>query len=695
MYYLYRRFSLWIPFLYLTLISPELYSQSDSINMVPLVQDSVKIPYRYISRKDTLFTGTDTVVIARDLIIREKFINTTILHKVVEGNDTLFLPSDTTLLIMDTLVARVDTIRTRNEKILHSVEQFTKKRNIFSRLLRNIVVFEKKRPLEISSTTAATQTEDKPYRNYNGKIIRDIEVRVLDAFGRSLNDPEKKPRSLLEKGGNVVHIKSQRWVIRNKLLFSRGERLDALKISESERLLREANFIYDARITVKDIPGKDSVDILVIAQDVFSISAGAAYDAANHSPDISLKDVNFLGFGQQVAGSLKLDSRLPKGYNYSWNYTLNNIYRTLTTVSVYNTFQRGQTLTGAGLNRDFISPAIKWAGGLNISFNKLLLQNQVNDTTIITEPLNYNQQDIWIGYAVPLFNQNEDRFKGNRLITSARLIHTDYLKKPQISDSSTYRYFNSSFYLASVGFVNRRYYKDNYIFRFGRTEDIPAGSLLAFTAGIENREVGQRPFFGVTAAWSRYSNKYGYFYTGAGAGGFYQNGWKQAVVYNRTIYFTPLLELGNWGWRNFIGVRYTHGYSQLPGNEININKASGIRGINLPLGGNQKIVMNYETNLFPPVNLIGFRMAFVVFTDLAWISNGGKLIDKSNFYPGYGLGLRFRNDHLIFNTIQILFGYYPNVSRFGRSPYQFFEAQKTFYNFNDFQLSRPDVTPYF
>jgi hypothetical protein len=396
-----------------------------------------------------------------------------------------------------------------------------------------------------------------------------------------------------------------------------------------------------------------------------------------------------------VGGSLKLDSRVPKGYNYSMNYALNNIYKTLISASLYNVFQNGQTQYGGGISRDFISPAIKWAGGANFSYNRLFAERMLADSTIRTESLNFNQQDIWLGYSARLLNQNDDRYKGNRLITSVRLIHTNYFERPPISDSSTYRYFSSNFYMGSIGYINRRYYKDNYIFRFGRTEDIPAGSMIAFTGGVERREVGQRPYFGVMTAWSKYSNKYGYFYTGAGAGGFYENGWSQALIYSRTLYFTPLLELGSWSWRNFCGIRYTHGYSQLPGAAVTINKTSGIRGINLPLSGNQKIVLNYETNLFPPLNLIGFRMAFVLFTDLAWITDGGKLIDRHNFYPGCGLGIRFRNDHLIFNTIEFLFGYYPNVGKLGKNPYQFFNTQKSFYNFNDFQFSRPDVIPYF
>ncbi|MFL5729066.1 MAG: hypothetical protein ACJ75J_06205, partial [Cytophagaceae bacterium] len=307
MRYIYRKCSFCISILYLTVITHALFAQDDSLRAITEL-DSVRVPYKLISRKDTLFSPNDTVIITRDLIIKDKTIPTTITLQHIRGTDTITTYIDTLIVTSDTIVARIDTIRTRNEKILLSVEQFSKKKNIFSRLLRNFMVFEKKQSVD-NNASVSSQTEDKPYENFNGKVIRDIEIRVLDVFGRSIQDPGKKPKSLLEKGGNVIHIKSQRWIIRNKLLFRKGERLEPLKISESERLLRQANFIYDSRIQVRDLPGKDTVDIIVISQDVWSISGGAGYDQAHNSPAFSLEDVTFLGLGPQGGGALKLDCR--------------------------------------------------------------------------------------------------------------------------------------------------------------------------------------------------------------------------------------------------------------------------------------------------------------------------------------------------------------------------------------------------
>jgi hypothetical protein len=198
------------------------------------------------------------------------------------------------------------------------------------------------------------------------------------------------------------------------------------------------------------------------------------------------------------------------------------------------------------------------------------------------------------------------------------------------------------------------------------------------------------------AAWSKFDSKFGYLYGGAGIGGFYDlNRWQQGVLYNKYLYFTPLISLGNWKSRYFLGIRYSHGFNQVPGATLSISRDNGVRGFRAnQLIGNQKIVLNTEVNLFPPINIIGFRMAFVVFADFAWLANHSKLIDKDNYFPGYGIGLRIRNDHLVFGTIQLLVGYYPNAYKIDKLPYQFFESQRFFYNFNDFQFSRPEVIPF-
>jgi hypothetical protein len=246
--------------------------------------------------------------------------------------------------------------------------------------------------------------------------------------------------------------------------------------------------------------------------------------------------------------------------------------------------------------------------------------------------------------------------------------------------------------MGSIGIFGRRYYKDSYIFRLGRTEDIPEGFLLVFTSGFQQRAAGNRPYYAINSAWSRYST-WGYLYASISLGGFYfKQQWQEAGIVEQLLYFTPLMKLGRWRYRHYLGIRTTQLHHPLPLSYLTINQEQGLRGFSAPLlRGTSRLVLNYEVNLLPPLKLIGFRAALILFTDLAWIANSKKLLDKSNFYPGYGIGLRFRNDHLIFSTVQLMLGYYPNSSSLGMQQYRIYERSKLYYNYYNFQYTRPST----
>ncbi|MBL0045308.1 MAG: hypothetical protein IPP33_13230 [Flavobacteriales bacterium] len=76
-----------------------------------------------------------------------------------------------------------------------------------------------------------------PFRKYKGKVIRRIDVYVNDPFGYSVDDTTRAPTSGLQRMGNSLHRRTRDRVIKNLLLMEPMERLDPLKVNESERLL--------------------------------------------------------------------------------------------------------------------------------------------------------------------------------------------------------------------------------------------------------------------------------------------------------------------------------------------------------------------------------------------------------------------------------------------------------------------------
>ena len=453
--------------------------------------------------------------------------------------------------------------------------------------------------------------------------------------------------------------------------------------------------MYDAQIKIFPRLESDTVDVYVIVQDVWSITPGAGFSpGAAPATDINIRDVNFFGLGQDFYNTVKLKKTLPEKYNFTSVYTINNLYRTQSLAQLFYRFENGETRYGVGINREFISSAIKFAGVLNYtSYNndKYVLQYNILNPDSISTPLRYNYQDVWIGYANRPSKKSD--FGSDRFVIGARVQRTQYTNRPITRLKN--QFLNNNFYLFNLGYVERTFFKDNYIFRLGRTEDIPEGTLVVLTTGYQYGENLRRPYYGILSTWSRYVKKAGYFYASAGIGAFRSNKfWEEGSYYAKGLYYTPLIRLGTWKLRNFISVRGTHAIKQQPGVFTDVNSDNGLRALNsILLKGTDKLAINIENDFFPDFNFIGFRMGFIIFTDLAWIGNQEKLFDKSNFFQGYGIGLRIRNENLVFSMFQFLFGIYPGAERLDQNNLHFFDRTKYFYNYDDLGISRPSVIP--
>jgi hypothetical protein len=122
---------------------------------------------------------------------------------------------------------------------------------------------------------------------------------------------------------------------------------------------------------------------------------------------------------------------------------------------------------------------------------------------------------------------------------------------------------------------------------------------------------------------------------------------------------------------------------------LNIDNEGGLRGFSDNyLKGNKKLVVNYEADFFVPLKFLGFKLAIITFADLGLISTNNNSIFLSKLFQGYGLGIRIKNEHLIFPTMQFMIGYYPNTNG---EQFNLFYQNNMFYKFNQYQFSSPSV----
>jgi hypothetical protein len=537
---------------------------------------------------------------------------------------------------------------------------------------------------------------DRQFDRHTFKVVRRVEIRTLDAFGYSLTDSLRQPRTFWEKSGNALHLKTSRSRIRQVLLFRPGHPLEPQALAESERLLRQTPEILDARVLVNELTTtRDSVDIEVLTTDVFSITAGFELGSAT-SGLITVGDANFLGQGHQIENAYTYGRGLPQTWAYEGSYTApfrNFVYGQARYRNEYN-IESG----GVALRRDFYSPSTRYAGALasDIYHQNIALTAPPPGEPYVFQPLHYSVQDAWVGRALRLRSYDLGYENPGRIIVAARVIGTNYQVRP-LPD-----FANSTLLLGTLGYSVRRYYKDRYLFGFGRTEDIPTGTLIAFTAGYDMNEQGQRRYANARIAAATYSPRHGYLFGGAELGSFQRldasRGWEQGLLSTQTTYFTRLYHFDNWQYRHFLSSRATVGLRRRPGEVLQgIENDRGLRGFapGQPILATSRFTLNYETTLYTPLSLLGFRLAGIAFADAAWVSErtGGGTPFTGSPYTAFGLGLRFRNEFTALRTFQLLIGYYPRGLTTPNGIRMFETARETV-TFTDFGLGAPGVGSY-
>ncbi|MBF9222809.1 BamA/TamA family outer membrane protein [Hymenobacter ruricola] len=620
-------------------------------------------------------------------------------------------PPDSLKAAAEILPHRADSLRRRfdQERLISRLKAYSRRKTIAGRALSGLFNFTQRQEEQAGLDAVLL---NRQFDQHNFKIVRRVEIKTLDAFGYSISDSTRVPRSFWEKSGNTLHIKTARSRIRQVLLFRPGQPLEPQALAESERLLRTTPEILDARVLVNEASStRDSVDITVLTTDVFSITAGFQLGSAT-AGIVTFGDQNFLGQGHQLENSYEYGRGLstdngetPQQWSYQGSYTapFRNFVYGQARYRNENNYRSG----GVTLKRDFYSPSARYAGALSFdSYSQdVALVAPPPGQPYVYYPLKSLVQDAWVGRALRLRSYDLGYENPGRVIVAARLIRTDYSAVPRPAPDTgleTPDYHDGTLALGTVGYSVRRYYKDRYLFGFGRTEDVPAGTLLSLTAGYDLNRVVPRRYLGARVAAAGFSTRSGYLYGAVDVGAFQRldqsRAWEQGVLSTELTSFTRLYHLGNWQYRHFLSSRGTIGLNRRPGDLLQgITNERGLRGFSpaFPVLATSRFVVNYETTLFTPLSLLGFRLAGLAFADAAWVSEqprGGSPF-RGAPYMGFGLGVRFRNEFTALRTFQVLLGYYPRGLT-APNGVRLFESARETVTFTDFGLGAPGTALY-
>ncbi len=449
-----------------------------------------------------------------------------------------------------------------------------------------------------------------------------------------------------------MHIVTMERIVRNDLLFAEGDVFDATKVVRSNQILQGRHYISQSRIHATPDPKDLSiVNLRVITFDSWTIGiSGGTYSGSRAMGEIY--DVNFLGSGTRVG----LKSYLHYGKGHGWGEMVD-----LATPNLFGSFYAAEFRAGHDLEtkrfelsigKEFILPD-DYALGANY-YNIDDSQFEVyTPETLEKQRVWRRGASIWGGWSRKLMGRTNAYLAG-------RFNHESY--PAHLSPTSTWinpLFHKRNEFLISTGLYGERFYSSTMIYGYGFEEYIAEGTRVDVTGGVSWQEFGNYYYGG--AHFSKGGFWSGGYLSGDISVGSYWNikggGRYRSVMNGEIFWFSNLWGQGANKIREFVTLRYTQGWNMGKG----AGAAIGFSGAVHPVGfkgygmGRTRLLLNTETVVFTRHRPFGFRLAVFGFGDAGFIGMNDNPF-RNEFFSTFGVGIRFKNERLIFNALQIRLG---------------------------------------
>jgi hypothetical protein len=512
-----------------------------------------------------------------------------------------------------------------------------------------------------------------PFLPHQGKIIRKIIISRI-GFERSITDTTRRARTFFAKAANQLHNDTKEWVIRDNLFIKEGKPLNAYRVADNERYLRDLEFILDSRIYVRPIKGsKDSIDLEVVTRDVFSLGASASPRGATEYR-FRIQEANLAGMGQRFQYGGVIDNERTPILGNEVLYRKTNVLGSFVDASVgYTQVDNGISIGDENessvffrLSRPLFNPFTRWAGGLEISQNA--------SVNVYAKPAgefarySYDIKDYWAGYSFGFKSLPTDlKENRNRKFLAFRVFEEIFSEKPaaELLNRNLLLYSGRVTVLGQLTFFRQDFYRTRYLLGFGRTEDIPYGYKVSFTGGWEKELDRKRPYIGTEVSYSFIKGN-GNFITLTGSlASYVDNDRSEDGLFSlNASRISRILELGKFKVRHQGNIGLSKQLRQKVKRLIDIREENGLIGFRPDsLFGNKRLYWRNEAVLYTPWKLLGFHLAPVARVDVAFLGKQHQsLLLSENFYSGFSLALRARNENLIFNTVEARAYFFPKTT---------------------------------
>ncbi len=503
------------------------------------------------------------------------------------------------------------------------------------------------------------ESSEKRFEPFKGKVIRNIYFKQKPVFSSSDADTSKSQLSWTENAINNIHVNTRQWVLKNNLLIRKGQTVKPYIMAESERILRQTTYLENATIYLMPSQSNDSVDVLVVTQDVFSLGVDF-YLAGLGDFDFTLYDENFMGLGHRFETTIDAQTGRAPYINISdVAYKFVNIKGSFIDGEVSYNYVNEKRSFAAHFYRDFFSSTTEYAGGAKVAYTTN--NDVIYEPEIKKEQIAYLNLDAWAGKSY----RPDSWGLSSGLTATAGINSLHYTKRPDFNQQILAVYRNSIQYLASLTAFQNKYYTGRYFRRFGLVEDIPYGRLVSFTFGPDNYESYNRWYTGLKFILAnRY--KIGYISQNFSVSGYWNHElFEQGMLEYNMSYYSKSRKLGNSVLRNFVRFNYTIGINRQPNEYINVVDEMDINSVRqedtILFAGTQRFFLEAGAISFTPIDIYGFRLAWFASGALSFIGDNDRPFWQNKDFMKVSTGLQVRNEHLVLKTIQLKISYLPEM----------------------------------
>ena len=539
------------------------------------------------------------------------------------------------------------------------------------------------------------------YLRFKGKIIRNVDLVRL-GFENNINDTNVVKNNFGIRIARLFHKNSKERTISRNLFFASGDKLYPYLLADNERYLRELVYVQDARILVDFAENStDSVDVIVLTRDVFSM--GGRLDISSTSKvQAEWKEENFNGSGSRVMiGGFYEKGRIPKkgfsaeivnrnigGRFIDWTLGFQN-YR-----PAFNSGRKEETYIYTKLEKPLVTPFIPSTGAIEAAFYRT--SNAYLSDSVYTQNYRYEYYNLdgWMGYSLDskrMIYANKEI--GKHRFIALRAFNQRFIKVPgKYKSGFNYAYADFTGALASINIFRQTFYRTNFIYGFGRGEDIPEGFIIGLTGGFVNKQGNKRPYGGIYFQFAKYNKRGFYSNFTFRAGGYYnKKRFEDIDLLLNVEHFTRLSKINaNWYRRIFISSGITAQINPFLNTPLFLNSTYGLPYFdNGMVNADLRATIKAESVFFNMHKILGFRLAPFLFVDGSLLKPLKKGLGKSELYSAVGGGIRTRNENFVFGTIELKGYYFPRTNG-NMNPWKIGMNSNLRFRYKSTFISRPD-----